>query len=204
MSHWPPSAGACAPFCACCPARHSVGLPLNSNVRPHRTPMSSVEQFLAKYSPEISAQMQAAREHLAGHFPQGFELVYDNYNALAIGFSPSERASDVVLSIAGYPKWVTLFFLKGAALQDPEKMLQGAGSQVRSVRLLPASVLTQPAVQALIQASIASVGESLTTAPPLKTVIKSVSAKQRPRQPSAAAKSSVPAKKSGRRKASEV
>jgi hypothetical protein len=35
MSHWPPSAGACAPFCACCPLRHAVGLPLNSNVRPH-------------------------------------------------------------------------------------------------------------------------------------------------------------------------
>jgi hypothetical protein len=35
MSHWPSSAGACAPFCACCPVRHAVGLPLNSNVRHH-------------------------------------------------------------------------------------------------------------------------------------------------------------------------
>jgi hypothetical protein len=36
MSHWPSSAGACAPFCACCPVRHAVGLPLNSNVRRHK------------------------------------------------------------------------------------------------------------------------------------------------------------------------
>jgi hypothetical protein len=33
MAHWPSSAGPCGPFCACCPARHAVGLPLNSNVR---------------------------------------------------------------------------------------------------------------------------------------------------------------------------
>jgi hypothetical protein len=38
MSHWPSSAGACAPFCACCPARHAAGLPLNSNVRQHTKP----------------------------------------------------------------------------------------------------------------------------------------------------------------------
>jgi hypothetical protein len=35
MSHWPSSAGACAPFCARCPACHAVGLPLSSNVRQH-------------------------------------------------------------------------------------------------------------------------------------------------------------------------
>jgi hypothetical protein len=34
MAHWPSSARACGPFCACCPVRHAVGLPLNSIVRP--------------------------------------------------------------------------------------------------------------------------------------------------------------------------
>jgi hypothetical protein len=37
MAHWPSSAGACAPFCTCCPVRHAVGLPLNSNVRQHKS-----------------------------------------------------------------------------------------------------------------------------------------------------------------------
>jgi hypothetical protein len=35
MAHWPSSAGPCGPFCTCCPVRHTVGLPLNSNVRRH-------------------------------------------------------------------------------------------------------------------------------------------------------------------------
>jgi hypothetical protein len=38
MAHWPSSAGPCGPFCACCPVRHAAGLPLNSNVRPHKRP----------------------------------------------------------------------------------------------------------------------------------------------------------------------
>jgi hypothetical protein len=37
MAHWPSSAGPCGPFCACCPVRHAIGLPLNSNVRLRRT-----------------------------------------------------------------------------------------------------------------------------------------------------------------------
>jgi catechol 2,3-dioxygenase-like lactoylglutathione lyase family enzyme len=36
MSHWPSSAGPRGPFCTCCPVRHTVGLPLNSNVRQHK------------------------------------------------------------------------------------------------------------------------------------------------------------------------
>jgi hypothetical protein len=35
VAHWPSSAGPCGPFCTCCPVRHTAGLPLNSNVRPH-------------------------------------------------------------------------------------------------------------------------------------------------------------------------
>ena len=39
-------------------------------------------------------------------------MVYDNYNALVVGFGPSERASEAVVSLAIFPKWVTLCFLQ--------------------------------------------------------------------------------------------
>jgi hypothetical protein len=142
-----------------------------------------VANFLAKYTPEIAAQLQAAREHLAKHFPRGFELVYDNYNALAFAFSPSERASDAILSVAGYSKWVTLFFAQGTTLPNPANVLEGTGSQFRSVRLLPPARLTEQAVQQLIRAAKEAAGAQLALAPSLATVIKSVSAKQQPRLP---------------------
>jgi hypothetical protein len=142
-----------------------------------------VREFVAKYSPEVGEQIQAARAHLATLFPRGYELVYDNYNALVLGISPSQRASDVVVSIAAYPRWVTLFFLKGANLPDPAHVLQGKGSTVRSVRLQPFSVLHSPPVLALLEHVRQLYASRFGAAPSLCTVVKSVSRKQRPRTP---------------------
>ena len=140
-------------------------------------------QFLEKYTPEIASQLQAARKHLAAHFPRGFELVYDNYNALVFVFSSSERASDAVLSVAGYPNWITLFFANATKLSDPSNILEGSGSQFRSVRLQPLSRLQEPAVQEIIKAAKAAAATQFEAAPPLSTVVKSVSDMQRPRRP---------------------
>ena len=85
--------------------------------------------------------------------------------------------------MAAYPKWVTLFFLNGADLPDPKGVLEGSGSRVRSVRLAPITVLHSPPVQALLKRVIRQARSSLALAPPLTTVVKSVSAKQRPRKP---------------------
>jgi hypothetical protein len=49
--------------------------------------------------------------------------VYRNYNALVVGFCVGDRASSGLFSIAVYPRYVTLFFLKGAALPDPNGLL---------------------------------------------------------------------------------
>jgi len=144
---------------------------------------AAVPGFLAKYDAAIAAQAQCVRDHLAGWFPKGFELIYDNYNALVFGISPTERASDVVVSVAAYPKWVTLFFMKGADLPDPSGVLQGSGTRVRSVRLVPADVLHSAAVQGLLRLAAESAPEAFSRAPPLAAVVKSVSARQRPRKP---------------------
>ena len=96
---------------------------------------SQIASFLGKYTPAIEGQLRDARARLCAHFPRGFELVFDNYNALVFGISPTKRSQDAFISVAGYPKWVTLFFLYGTDLQDPHGLLEGEGKQVRSVRL---------------------------------------------------------------------
>ncbi len=147
---------------------------------------SEIASFLAKYSREIAAQLRAARSRLRKMFPRGCELVYDNYNALVFAFAPGERASEAVVSVAGYPRWVTLFFLDGVKLKDPHKLLQGSGRQVRGVRLASADELDQPSIRALIEQAIAPHTQAFAAATPLRTVIRSVSAKQRARRPSPA------------------
>lgn len=146
-------------------------------------PEAMIEGFIAKYTPEIAAELRAARQRLRAHFAHGHELVFDNYNALVFGISPSERSRESFISIAGYPKWVTLFFLDGASLADPAGLLEGDGKQVRGVRLRSAAQLEEPEVQALIAQAIAPHREALAQAPRLATTIKQIAEKQRPRRP---------------------
>jgi hypothetical protein len=121
--------------------------------------------------------------------PGTFELVYDNYNVLAIGFSPTERASDAIFSIALYPRWINLFFLQGAILPDPHKLLKGKGKQVRHIVIGDPTILEEAPVKALIIQALRSA--KLPPGPKRlrgKLIIKSVSAKQRPRRPRETAK----------------
>jgi hypothetical protein len=148
----------------------------------HTPAQKQLDSFLAKYYPEIAARARAVLAAMRARLPGAVELVYDNYNALAIGFGPTERASDAIFSIALFPRWISLFFLQGSTLPDPQKRLQGKGKQARHIRLDNAEALDDPAVQALITDALARAATPLDAAKPSRLVIKSVSERQRPRR----------------------
>ncbi len=138
--------------------------------------------FIDKYDPAVAKLARACRAAARKRFPTAIELVYDNYQFLAIGFSATERASDCVVSLAVSPKGVALSFYYGASLPDPDGILLGSGNQNRFVRLESAATLAIPGVEALIRAAIAQAKTPLPKSGRGHTVIKSVSAKQRPRR----------------------
>jgi hypothetical protein len=148
-----------------------------------KAPEEQLADFIAKYTPEVGALAQAALAKMRARLPGAFELVYDNYNALAIGFGPTERASDAIFSIALYPRWVSLFFLRGADLPDPQKLLKGGGKAVRHIVLESAADLDKPAVRALMKRALERAAKPISGADPGRIIIKSISAKQRPRRP---------------------
>jgi hypothetical protein len=150
------------------------------------TAARQIASFLAKYDPKIAADARASRTRLRKMIPGGIEFVYDNYNALVFGFGPSERPSEAVLSLAIMPRWVTLCFLKGAKLRDPRKMLNGSGNIVRNIHLSSPRDLEDRDVRDLIDQAILAARPSFVGKPgKQQTVIKSISAKQRPRRPKA-------------------
>ena len=81
--------------------------------------------------------------------PTAIELIYDNYQFLAIGFGATERASDCLVSLAVAPKGVALSFYYGVTLPDPKGILLGNGNQNRYIRLNDAATLATPEVEAL-------------------------------------------------------
>ena len=151
------------------------------------TPTAQLRSFLAKYSPEIASRAQAILKKMRARYPTALELVYDNYNALGIGFSPTERPSEVIFSIVLYPKWVSLFFLQAKGLPDPKKILQGSGKQVAHIRLTSPDTLDDPAVVALMRAATARAKVPFDPQGKHRLVIRSISVQQRPRRPAATA-----------------
>ncbi len=122
------------------------------------TARQQLDSFIAKYSPEVASVARQAFRWMRKKFPRATVLVYDKYNALAIGFGPSERGSDAVFSIAVFPRWTNLFFIQGARLPDPHKLLKGSGKQARSIRLGNVELLDEPALLALIDAEATRLG----------------------------------------------
>ena len=146
-------------------------------------PARQLDSFIAKYSPEIALSAKAVLEKMRKRYPRALELVYDNYNALAIGFGPSERASEAIFSIALYPKWVSLFFLQAKGLSDPDRLLKGNGNVARHIVLLSPAMLDEAAVKALMKEAVARASVPFARTGMPRLIIKSVSAKQRPRRP---------------------
>jgi hypothetical protein len=147
------------------------------------SPTQQLDLFIDRYSPEVSAQARAALARMRARLPGAIELVYDNYNGLVIGFGPNERASEAIFSIVLYPRWVSLCFLQGAGLADPHRLLKGSGKVVRTLTLNDASDLEIPAVQDLIARALETASTPLDPNGASRLVIKSISAKQRPRRP---------------------
>lgn len=147
-------------------------------------PEAELETFIDRFTPVIAARARACRSALRKRLPTAIELVYDNYNALAVGYASGERLRDALVSLAIYPRNVALYFVDGASLPDPSRRLSGTGSKGRHIRFTGPELLADPAVEALIRAAETHAGREWPTPPDGGyTVIKSVSARQRPRRP---------------------
>src|SRR5258707_3393175 len=108
-------------------------MPMRKLTGKDNSPESQLGSFLDKFTPQVATLARACLTKMRARLPGAVQLVYDNYNALAIGFGPSERASEAIFSIVLYPRWVTLFFLQGAGLADPKRLLNVSCKGMRHI-----------------------------------------------------------------------
>ncbi len=143
---------------------------------------AALQVFIAKFAMPHQRLIGEVRAALRRRFPAANELVYDNYNFFVIGYSPTERPSDAILSIAASAKGISICFIQGAALADPAGLLLGSGKQTRFLRLESAKDLDRADVERLLDAAVRGAKLSFQDGPAGTLVIRSVSAKQRDRR----------------------
>jgi hypothetical protein len=93
------------------------------------------EKFLKPFGVEIKERALWLREFVWDLYPDANELIYDNYNALAFGWSPTDRVGHTFCSVAvGRSSHNVHFgFYWGSELSDSKKLLLGEGNQYRYI-----------------------------------------------------------------------
>jgi hypothetical protein len=142
---------------------------------------NQLRSFIAKFDPDTQALINGIRAVLRKRLPTCNEMVYDNYNFFVIGYVPSIRPSDCIVSIAAAANGVSLSFFRGSELDDPDEVLQGESKVNRFIRLPSSDVLLRPEVDAMIERAckLSNVAQPWTGG---ELIIRSISAKQRPRR----------------------
>lgn len=90
-------------------------------------------KFLKSFDQTIIEKVLWLREFVWDLYPKANELIYDNYNALAFGWSPTDKVGHTFCSIAvgRTSKNIHFGFYWGSEIADPEKKLIGNGKQYR-------------------------------------------------------------------------
>ena len=145
-------------------------------------PEEQLASFITKFDPAMVRLIRAVRAALRKRLPTANEIVYDNYNFFVIGYCATERTSDCILSLAANAKGIVLSFYYGSTLPDSHGILQGSGSQNRFIRLARAQDLAKAENEALIAAAVRQAKTPLAVKGSGRLIIRSISAKQRPRR----------------------
>ncbi|MEP5613780.1 MAG: DUF1801 domain-containing protein [Cyclobacteriaceae bacterium] len=94
-------------------------------------PNPQLEEFLQPYDEEIQNLTIALRDFITDLVPDANELIWDNYNAVAMAYSKSEKLKDAFCHIAVYSQHVNFGFNRGAELTNTSIKLNGNGKLIR-------------------------------------------------------------------------
>ncbi len=146
------------------------------------TPEAQLRSFIDRFDPKDQKLFRSVRAAVRKRFPTANELAYDYNHSVVIGYSPTDRGIDGIVSIALLVDGVRLYFMHGPQLPDPKRLLLGSGKQVRFVQVKSASELAHADVEALIAAASDLASVPLPSNEKGSLIIKSDAAKKQPRQ----------------------
>ena len=143
-------------------------------------------KFLNFFDKEIIDLVMWLREFAWNLCPGANELIYDNYNALSLGWSLTDKVGHNICSIAIYRsnQNVHFGFDWGNELSDPDKILLGEGNQYRYILVTDKKKFPKEYMRELVNESFANSFSKVKDPKQIlhgQTIVKSISGKKRER-----------------------
>ena len=142
-------------------------------------------KFLKPFGEEITDLVMWLRDFAWDLCPKANELIYDNYNAVAFGWSPTDRVGHTFCNIAvgRSSKNVHFGFYWGSEISDPDKILLGQGNQYRYILVTDKKKFPKAYIKKLVNEAYANSLSKVKDKTQIvygQTIVKSVSDKKRP------------------------
>jgi hypothetical protein len=139
---------------------------------------------LAEFPADVRETALWLREFAWDLYPGSNELIYDNYNAVAFGWSPTDKVGHTFCSIAvGRSSHNVHFgFYWGSEISDPKKILLGEGNQYRYLLVKDKKDFPAAYIKKLVKEAYANSLAKVKDPKQLRkgeTILKSISAKKR-------------------------
>ncbi len=141
-------------------------------------------KFLSAFPKDVQETALWLRGFVWDLYPQANELIYDNYNAVAFGWSPTDKVGHTFCSIAvGRTSHNVHFgFYWGSEIADPDKILLGEGNQYRYILVKDKKEFPKAYIKKLLKEAYANSMDKVKDPKQIKkgeTITKSISAKKR-------------------------
>jgi hypothetical protein len=148
--------------------------------------ITNLLKFLKPFPPSIQETALWLREFVWDLYPQANELIYDNYNAVAFGWSPTDKVGHTFCSIAvGRSSYNVHFgFYWGSEISDPDKILLGQGNQYRYILVNSIEKFPKVYIKRLLKEAYANSMMKVKDPKQIKkgeTITKSISSSKRPK-----------------------
>lgn len=142
-------------------------------------------KFIKPFPKKVQGNALWLRKFVWDMYPTANELIYDNYNAVVVGWSVTERQSHTFCSIAiGRSNHNLHFgFYWGSEIKDPKGILLGEGNQYRYILVNDVDTFPKTYVKKLVKEAFANSVMKVKNQKEMRegfTVVKSVSEKKRP------------------------
>src|SRR5215210_5474220 len=112
-----------------------------------------LDDFLSAYTPDVQKLAQKARKLIFDVTPGVSEHVYPAMKVIRYGLQGNKMAG-LVFGLMPTKAGVSLGFMHGTSLPDPEGLLEGTGKNLRHVKLKKKEDVDSPALRALVEAEI--------------------------------------------------